>query len=384
VQWIVWASLAACGLAGPAAGSEPDRPAVAEGGAASGNQQDTGGGEAGPRQPRQPPLDRDIERLRDALAASAGAVRAGEREIDGLRAEVEALAVRWTELSRRIAAERANTARLLLVLQRLARLPPEAVVLAGPDPAAAIRGATVVEPVLAALDRRAGAVREEMRGLAETRRLAGERQAALDLTLAAVHNERLELRRLLAEHADLQQRLAGNGEAVAGSDELAREALAVAELLARLQPETETDGTEPGPKTAVAAGSAQILPAAGRVIGRFGEPEETGIARRGITVATASGAQVVAPASGRVAFAGPFRGYGLLLIVEHGDGYHSLLAGLDRIDLEIGQQVGAGEPVGMMGGSAASEPVLYIELRRGGRPIDPLPWLEGDKGKASG
>jgi septal ring factor EnvC (AmiA/AmiB activator) len=91
---------------------------------------------------------------------------------------------------------------------------------------------------------------------------------------------------------------------------------------------------------------------------------------------------VIAPHDGKVVFAGPFRDYGLLLIIDHGEGYHTLLAGLGRIDASVSQWVLAGEPVGQMGperaGSArASKPRLYIELRHDGRSINPLPWLAG-------
>jgi septal ring factor EnvC (AmiA/AmiB activator) len=104
-------------------------------------------------------------------------------------------------------------------------------------------------------------------------------------------------------------------------------------------------------------------------------------------------AQVIAPYEGRVAFTGLFRGYGRLLIIEHGAGYHTLLAGMGRIDVIVGQWLLGGEPVGIMDRSKTDKkgdnPSLYIELRRGGEPINPLPWLVGrgkqiEKSKVSG
>ena len=84
---------------------------------------------------------------------------------------------------------------------------------------------------------------------------------------------------------------------------------------------------------------------------------------------------MVSPYSGTIVFAGPFRSYGQLLIIEHGDGYHSLLAGLSRIDGTVGQWVAAGEPVGAMAPLSVGGPSLYVELRHNGEPVDPLPWL---------
>jgi len=86
-----------------------------------------------------------------------------------------------------------------------------------------------------------------------------------------------------------------------------------------------------------------------------------------------------------VVFAGEFRGYGEILIIQHSEGYHTLLSGLSRIDAVTGQLVLAGEPVGAMGQSEGGNgPELYVELRRNGRPIDPLPWLASQTGKVSG
>ncbi|MEQ9447676.1 MAG: peptidoglycan DD-metalloendopeptidase family protein, partial [Rhodospirillaceae bacterium] len=103
---------------------------------------------------------------------------------------------------------------------------------------------------------------------------------------------------------------------------------------------------------------------------------------RGITIKGRAGAPVIAPFDGIIAFAGPFRGYGRLLIIEHSEGYHTLLAGLARIDGAVGQMVLAGEPVGLMETAGAAN--LYVELRRDGQPINPLPWLAGRAGKTSG
>ena len=77
-------------------------------------------------------------------------------------------------------------------------------------------------------------------------------------------------------------------------------------------------------------------------------------------------------------FAGPFRGYGQLVIIEHGDGYHTLLAGLGRLDTSVGQSLLAGEPVGIM--VAQTQPTLYIELRKNGQPINPAGFMNRKRG----
>jgi septal ring factor EnvC (AmiA/AmiB activator) len=126
-----------------------------------------------------------------------------------------------------------------------------------------------------------------------------------------------------------------------------------------------------------------LLPAAGKLVVNFGQNDPQGIVNKGLTYETRAGAQVVAPFDGRIAYAGSFRGYGQILIIEHGDGYHSLLAGLDKVEGAAGQWLVAGEPVGTMPG-ADGPPRLYLELRHDGQPVNPLPWLATANEKVSG
>ncbi len=127
------------------------------------------------------------------------------------------------------------------------------------------------------------------------------------------------------------------------------------------------------------------LPARGRIIGRFGSAvEAAGLSLKGIRMTTAAGTQVVAPFDGKVVFAGEFRDYGLLLIISLGEEYHLLLSGMSRVYGIVGQHVLAGEPVGEMGSIDEASPTLYVELRREGKPINPLPWMAVAKGKVSG
>ena len=124
------------------------------------------------------------------------------------------------------------------------------------------------------------------------------------------------------------------------------------------------------------------LPARGTPMGQFGESTGLGPRSQGVTLRTRQGAQVVAPYDGRVVFAGPFRNYGLILIISHGDGYHTLLAGLSKLQTVVGQDLLTGEPMGMMGRD--NKRSLYIELRRKGTAINPTPWWSGSRERVSG
>jgi septal ring factor EnvC (AmiA/AmiB activator) len=114
------------------------------------------------------------------------------------------------------------------------------------------------------------------------------------------------------------------------------------------------------------------LPVAGRTVTGFGAPTEGGGLSEGLTLATRDGAQVVAPAAGRVAFAGPYKGYGRIVIIEHDGGWTSLVTGLARIDVQVGEDLVGGAPLGIAG---APRPTITLELRRDGKPVNPVDYL---------
>jgi len=125
-------------------------------------------------------------------------------------------------------------------------------------------------------------------------------------------------------------------------------------------------------------------PVSGSIIRWFGEKLENGMPSQGIFIEAGSETYVTAPFEGRVVFSGDFRTYGQLLIIKHGGGYHSLLAGFARIYSVAGNFVVAGEPVGVMGGHETQSTVLYIEVRLDGAPINPKGWFENINRKVSG
>jgi septal ring factor EnvC (AmiA/AmiB activator) len=144
---------------------------------------------------------------------------------------------------------------------------------------------------------------------------------------------------------------------------------------------------------AVAFASAKGLfayPVNGGKIRDFGGSDGAGGVEKGISLAAKAGAQVTTPCDGWVVYAGPFRSYGQLLILNAGGGYHVLIAGMERISVNIGQFVLTGEPIATMGktsqvasilATTASQPVLYVEFRKDGTPIDPGPWWAANEGE---
>ncbi len=242
---------------------------------------------------------------------------------------------------------------------------------------------------------------ERQRRLAEAAAKAAAERAAREAEIAARQAAREA--EIAAQKAAREAELAAkraeqeNREREQAQARAAREAELAAAKAARekeIEAEKASRDAEQATRAAAAAKPAALAPgtpfgtargrmpppARGRIVTAFGQEKEGGLIAKGMDIQTRKDAQVIAPADGQVAFAGSFRGYGLLLIIEHAEGYHTLLAGMTRIDVAVGQRLGSGEPVGVMGPD--DKPVLYVELRRNGQPIDPAPWFSAQGGKA--
>ncbi len=222
-------------------------------------------------------------------------------------------------------------------------------------------------------------------------RLEAERQARLE----AERKARAEAERKAKEEAEKKAKAEAESKAREATERQAEaERKAAAEEEKRRAAAAAPPSDLTLPEIGIGAGSEIVpitrargrlpFPVVGRVVGQYGQATGTGLTRKGISIETRDNAWVIAPYDGLVVFAGPFRGYGRILILEHGEGYHTLLAGLDRIDPVIGQWIAAGEPVGLVESTGQGNPVLYVELRRNGQPINPLPWLASQKDKVNG
>ncbi|MGH7246911.1 MAG: murein hydrolase activator EnvC family protein, partial [Pseudomonadota bacterium] len=209
-----------------------------------------------------------------------------------------------------------------------------------------------------------------------------KKQASAERALAAEQQRAVALARQADGLKDLIAKLEQNlGSAPRDSRVASR---AIEEDSVRPPLAVPGDSGRLAPAVAFADTRGQLhLPVNGVPISRFGDPNATGGTQKGLSIATRAGAEITSPCDGWVVYAGPFRSYGQLLILNAGGGYHVLLAGMERISVDLGQFVLTGEPVAVMGDGVrlpvavdirSKKPVLYVEFRKDGAPIDPSPW----------
>ena len=353
----------------------------------------------------------DAATLQANMIAAAKRIQEREQTLTDLETQLALLEQERETLAAELLEKDTQMRDVLLALERLAVRPTDALLLQPLRPADAVRSGLVLSAAIPALTENAAQLQIDLDELYQTRAAIIDRRSEVARTTLDLVNDQERLERLYTEKTELQkgfERKATDAENRIAN--LAKEANDLRELLEKVVAErlrqqaedaeriakeapvlTPPPGAAPAPEIIAArrplppqttppssrsfaeARGTLPFPAAGRLSNRYGEETETEGRAKGITIETRAAAQVIAPFDGVVAFAGPFRGYGQLLILEHSEGYHTLLAGMTRLDSNVGQRVLAGEPVGVM--SPDGEPSLYVELRRNGQPINPLPWL---------
>ena len=347
-------------------------------------------------------LKREVSDLQQKMISLASDLQAGEVEASKTEEKIYALSLQEKKLVIETDAERGRQSETLSALMRISREPPTSLAMRYDHPVDAARAAMLMGAALPALEERAQNLGDELAALREVREELQVEKSRLTETLGTIEKDRLDLEKLVGIKREAQ--LAALDLADRMKEErlaLAKNAKNVASLLEKLEkqaaqersvlPKAKPSTSDIAEQTAALSPQLQIssvkgdllLPVRGRLISRFGEDDNAGGHTKGITLQSRSRAAVVAPHGGEVLFSGPFKGYGQVLIISAGEGYHILLAGLARIDSVPGQFLLRGEPVGQMGSSDRTAR-LYIEIREQGTPVNPALWLAMNQGKARG
>lgn len=311
------------------------------------------------------------------------------REVDALERRLSDLEKQEAKKADRLAQRRGQLTGTLAALQRIARLPTATLIAMPQPPDDTIRSAILLRAAVPELRDEARKLRGDITELARLRGDIRNQRSALDDALAELDRKRTRLASLTTKKLDLldSTRNAERSAAQAAA-KLSARAGSLRELLEKLSRQRgigalKSADFEPPPATArrgvveTGKGGGTVplggLPVPGRIVTAYGDKLPNGLVSKGVSIATRPAASVVAPKAGRVVYAGNFRGYGNLVILELHDKKHALIAGLGKIDAAIGDDVLAGEPLGQMTPSTSEAPKLYFELRQGGQPINPLP-----------
>jgi septal ring factor EnvC (AmiA/AmiB activator) len=351
-------------------------------------------------------LGADRRKLNQDLIDTATRIRDLERKIAASEARLKPLDANEARVRQSLEARRATIAEVLAAMQRMGLHPPPALMVSPEDALQSVRSAMLLGAVVPQLRERMQALANDLGELVRLRKEIAAERDGLKKEVEAIEADRTRMAALVGERQKQQaEREASLAAERSRAADLVRQANSLQDLIAKLEAgldkasraarEANRPDAKPGTNTArdpgrlaPAVNFASLkghiqLPVNGVKIRDFGAPDAAGGAEKGLSIATRAGAQVTAPADAWVVYAGPFRSYGQLLILNAGNGYHLLLAGMERISVDLGQFVLAGEPVAVMGSGSqvaailatgSSQPVLYVEFRRDGTPIDPGPW----------
>jgi septal ring factor EnvC (AmiA/AmiB activator) len=365
-------------------------------------------------------LAADRRRLNLALIDTASRVRGVERDLSATEARLKPLEDQEKAARASFEAKRADIAEVLAALQRMGRRPPPALIVRPEDALQSVRTAILLGAVLPEMRRKAETIATELGEFVRIRDGVAAERSKLSRDLTALSDERQRMALLVEERKKQQNETekaleSEKQHAVA----LAREADNLKDLIATLEKGLDSaaraaraaaraaesaktpagrpdlaalkDAGRLAPAIAFASAKGLLpIPVTGVKVREFGGADGLGGTEKGLALATRPGAQVIAPCDGWVVYAGPFRSYGQLLILNAGGGYHVLLAGMESISVDLGQFVLTGEPVAIMGGESkvaatapigAKQPVLYVEFRKDGTPVDPSPWWATSEGE---
>jgi murein hydrolase activator len=364
-------------------------------------------------------IGQDRSKLNAQLIDVAGRVRSVETRIDDAEARLRPLDAREAQIRASLDSRRSEIAEVLSALQRAGCRAPPALLVRPEDALMSLRTAMLLGSVVPEMRARAEKLVSDLGELITLRKAIATERDQLALDRDKISEDQTRLASLVDERQKKQSVAEKDMEAESTrAVALARQVDSLQGLIAKMEQDVKgaakaaetasLQGTpaalsgkpnlgalkDPGrlsPAMAFASTKGSLaMPVNGVKIREFGGSDGVGGLQKGISLASRAGSQVTTPCDGWVVYAGPFRSYGQLLILNAGGGYHVLIAGMERISVSIGQFVLTGEPVATMGSTSqiasvlaanATRPVLYIEFRKDGTPIDPGPWWAANEGE---
>lgn len=332
----------------------------------------------------------EADKLKKRSAALAARIQSAEADIDAGEARVALVSRRVQAQEARLAEQRQPLLELTAALQQLSRQPPVSVLAQPGSLTDMVHARAVIDAAMPVIERRTAGVRRELTELRTVRQQQAIALKALATSRTQLAQRRDALTRLENEGRLRSRELMSSAQLEAdralGLGEKARD---IVDLMDTLEADSTVRGelsqlagplprprdptsavmqaAPPAPSEAELSAGAYRLPVVGRIVAGLGEVNDSGVRSRGVTIMARPGGQVVAPAPGRVSFAGDYKGYGKIVIIDHGGGWTTLITGLIGLSVGVGDSLDAGTPIGRAG---SSDSRITIELRRAGRPVD--------------
>lgn len=320
-------------------------------------------------------LEKDMKGLKTDLIDTTKSVQKNERSLQEIEDKIATLQTQKNDLDKNLQSKRQSLADLIMALERIRRLPPETLIARPDAPLKTARAATVMGSILPEINKRANQLKEDLAVLSELESELNEEKAKVEKATTQLKSEKSKMDKLVSERSkslkETKQKVAAKNIEIAN---LTKEAKDFRDLIKKLEKKNrEVDartGNAPPSKskdTGPALGTGR-LPVSGIIKTRYGETDDIGATSQGLIFSARAGSVVVSPLGGTVRYAGEFRNYGKIVLIEHKNKFHSLVAGLGKVDTFVGQRVDAGEPIGILPESSGR---LYYELRYQGDPVNP-------------
>lgn len=321
-------------------------------------------------------LEKDMKGLKGNLIDTTKSVQKNERTLQDIENKIVDLQKQKQELEDTLKAKRASLANLILALERIRRLPPETLIARPDAPLETAQAATVMGSILPEINKRANQLKTDLQTLSEVETDLNNQKAEVEKATATLKSNKDKMDKLVADRSKAlettKKKVAAKQQEIAN---LTKEATDFRDLIKKLEKKNReidartgnTSKRDKSSDTGPALGTGR-LPVSGIIKTRYGEADEIGATSQGIIFSAREGSVVVAPLGGIVRYAGTFRNYGKIVLIEHKNKFHSLVAGLGKVDTFVGQRVEAGEPIGTLPSSSGR---LYYELRYQGDPVNP-------------
>ena len=326
-------------------------------------------------------VENSLNNTRTKLVDVAGAIQDNEKTLDGIEARMTTLQINKKELSEKLNADRASLSKLLLALERIRRVPPQALIMRPEAPIKTAQSAMLLGDIIPTLHAKAEKLKSDIkRHSTITAELEAQREKAIarkkdlkaqQIELSALAKQREKIYKTLQKDYKVKE---------IEAQQISRRSSNVRDLVSNLEKNQKRKQTRDivrqavltAPPTIMPPSGSARLPISGVIKVRYNDIDKFGAKSEGIRIDGRSGGLVVSPMAGIIRFAGPFKNYDSMVIIEHEGGYHSLVAGLAKVDTLVGQKVSAGEPIGKLKSTTnADKPSLYYELRYKGNAIDP-------------